>query len=153
MTWTYDGAPGTDTAAQRRDSVRVLTGDTDTNDQQSTDEEIAFALTQSANDVYGAGSIIARALAAKFSRFVDTSVDSAKTMFSSRVKNYTDIAKRLDVQARKYGLAGLGTPAAGGLTESGMESADEDDDRVQPAFRVRQFRNPPRFDDDLDRTD
>jgi len=46
MTWTYGGAPGTTTSATRRDAVRLLVGDTDTTDQQITDEEIAFGLSQ-----------------------------------------------------------------------------------------------------------
>ena len=47
MAWSYDATDlGTSTASGRLNSVRLLVGDTDTNDQQVQNEEITFALAQ-----------------------------------------------------------------------------------------------------------
>jgi len=152
VTWTYDGAPGIDTAAARRDAVRVLVGDTDTNDQQATDETIAFFLSQAANDVYSAAALTARSIAGTYARYVDTDFEGVSTKYSQRRDNYYELATRLDRQAKKFGSVGLGVPVAGGISISEIDSVEEDDDRPDPFFRRRQFRNPPELDgEDYDR--
>jgi hypothetical protein len=146
MTWTYGGAPGTDSAATRRDAVRFLVGDTDTTDQQITDEEITFALSQTSNDIYRAAAISCRSIAAKYAREVDSSVESIRVAASQRQAHYTSLAVKMEKQASKYGSSGLGVPLVGGISEADIESVREDDDRVRPVFRHDMFRNPP--DDD-----
>ena len=42
MTWTYSGNP----SSTERDAVRFLVGDTDTNDQLLSNEEIDYLVTQ-----------------------------------------------------------------------------------------------------------
>lgn len=148
MTWTYSGTPGTSTAAERRDAVRYKIGDTDTTDQQATDEEIAFALAQASDDIYTASAIAARAIAGKYSRYADTSIDAVKTSYSQLSKSYMALAGRLEAEAKKYGSVGLGVPLVGGISISEMDSVEEDSDRVRPAFRREQFRNPPNDEDD-----
>ena len=52
MAWSYDATNlGTSTVAERLNSVRLLVGDTDTNDQQVQNEEIIFALNQTSDNV------------------------------------------------------------------------------------------------------
>ena len=47
MAWSYDATDlGTGTVSGRLNSVRLLVGDTDTNDQQVQNEEVIFALAQ-----------------------------------------------------------------------------------------------------------
>lgn len=150
MTWTYGGAPGTTTAATRRDAVRLLVGDTDTSDQQVTDEEIAFALSQTSDDLYNAGALICRVLAGKYARLVDTSFETVSSSYSQRATQYAALAVRLSKEGKRIGSVGLGVPVAGGLSISEMEGVESDTDRVQSAFRVDQFSNPPRFDLMLD---
>lgn len=150
MTWTYGGAPGTTTSATRRDAVRLLVGDTDTTDQQVTDEEIAFALSQTSDDVYSAGSLICRVISGKYARMVDTSVESVSSSYSQRAKQYSDLSVRLAKEGKKFGSSGLGVPVAGGMSISEMQSVEDDPDRVPSAFRTGQFNNPPRFDPMLD---
>lgn len=106
MTWTYAGAPGTDTAAARRDAVRLLTGDADTTAQQVTDEEITFALAAARDGVYGAASLICRSLAAKYARQVSTSVDGASQSFGEKQRHYAELAAAYAVMA-KEGVAGI----------------------------------------------
>jgi hypothetical protein len=150
MTWTYGGAPGTTTSATRRDAVRLLVGDTDTTDQQVSDEEIAFALSQTSDDIYNGGALICRALAGTYSRLVDTSIESVSSSYSQRAAQYSELAARLVKEGKRFGSVGLGVPVAGGMSISEMESVEDDLDRVPSAFRVDQFSNPPRFDPMLD---
>jgi hypothetical protein len=146
MTWTYGGAPGTTTSATRRDAVRLLVGDTDTTDQQVTDEEIAFALSQTSDDIYNAGALMCRTIAGKYSRLVDTSIESVSSSYSQRAKQYSELAVRLVKEGKRLGSVGLGVPVAGGMSISEMQGVEDDTDRVPSAFRVDQFSNPPRFD-------
>lgn len=147
MAWTYGGTPGTDTAAERRDAVRWFVGDTDTNDQQVTDEEIAFALSQASDSTYLAAAIVARSIAGKYARDVNSSVESLRISASEKQEHYLALADRMEKQAKQFGAGGLGVPLFGGTSRSTMDSVDANEDRVDPAFRVRQFRNPPRYDD------
>lgn len=80
MAWTYANAPGTATAAQRRDAVRMLTGDTDSTmsvdapQLTATDEEIAYALSRSGDVAEAAAVQIAGVLYARWARLPDTQV-------------------------------------------------------------------------------
>lgn len=150
MTWTYGGAPGTTTSATRRDAVRLLVGDTDTTDQQVSDEEIAFALSQTSDDIYNAGALMCRTIAGKYSRLVDTSIESVSSSYSQRAAQYLELAARLVKEGKRFGSVGLGVPVAGGMSISEMQGVEDDTDRVPSAFRVDQFSNPPRFDPMLD---
>ena len=144
MTWTYANNPGTDTAERRRDFVRFNLGDTDTNDQLVTDEEIAAALAEASNDVYLATAIVARAIAAQFMRASDISMGEGALAISDRAiaDGFLNLATRMERQAKKYGTVDIGVPAAGGLTESELKALDEDPDWNSPRFRERQFENP-----------
>lgn len=142
MTWTYTAAPSTSTAEGRRDAVRVLIGDTDTTDQQVSDEIIAFGLSQASDEIYEGSAIIARSLAAKYSRLVDTKIEDVESKFSQRRDFYMSLARDLETQAEKYGNSSLGVPVAGGISLSEMEAAREDTDRVPALFKVGQFDNP-----------
>lgn len=150
MTWTYGRAPGTTSAATRRDAVRLLVGDTDTTDQQVADEEIAFALSQGSDDIYVAGAVICRALSGKYARLVDSSVESVSASYSQRATQYAELAARLTRDSKRLGSVGLGVPDAGGMSISDMVSAESDPDRVPGAFRIEEFTNPPRFSNPLD---
>lgn len=144
MAWTYTNNP----ANVPRDAVRLLVGDTDTTDQKATDEAIAFFLSQAANDTYLAAALSARSIAATYATYVDTKFESVSSDYSQLRDNYYALASRLEAQAKKYGSTGLGVPAAGGLTYTDLEAADEDTDRVKPKFRQDQFAWPPRDPDD-----
>ena len=138
MTATY-----TDPSNSNSDAVRWLVGDTDVSDAALQDEEIAFALSQAGNDTYLAASICARALAGKYATLIDTKFESVSSDYSGLRDNYYALASSLEKQSKKYGTRGLGLPAAGGLTYSGIRANDLNDDRVQPKFKQDQFANPP----------
>lgn len=137
VTYTYP-------SISNKDAVRWLVGDTNVTDAELQDEEIAFALTQSSNDVYGAAAICARALAAKYASLVDTKFEDVSSDYSNLRENYLSLAVRLDKQSKKYGSKGLGMPYAGGLTYSDIRANEEDPDRVDSKFKQDQFANPPR---------
>lgn len=147
MAWTYSNDP----ANVPRDAVRFLVGDTDTSDQKVTDEEISFALLEANEDVYAGAAICARALSAKYARRVDVEFDGVSHKYSQLSKSYMDLARKLENQSKAMGgNSAIGAPLAGGIRISDMESANEDDDRVKPAFNTGQFRNPPGYTDQTD---
>lgn len=142
MTWTYGEAPGTSTADERRDAVRLLIGDTDTTDQQVQDSEISFALLETSDEIYGAAALMARTLASKFAREVDVTFDAVRDSNSQRADAYHKLAVRLDKKASTAG-GGLGVPAAGGISIADIDGVEDNPDRPDPAFKRRQFANPP----------
>lgn len=127
-------------------AVRFLVGDPDGGTggtTQLSDAEIQFALDQAADDNYAAAAICARALAARYSRRVDTRFETIDTKYSQLAKNFTDLARSLDKQSRTYGSRGVPIPAGGGLTISDVEAAHNDNNRVKPYFYDNMFNNPP----------
>lgn len=139
MTWTYDGDP----SANTRDEVRFLVGDTDTNDQQLSDEEIAYLLAEEGN-VAGAAVAAVKGLLAKYARLVDKSVGDLKLSYSQRAGQY---AKLLQTLERRRLVRGVGIKA-GGTSLARKETVEQDTDRVQPSFKRDQFRYPSTEDQD-----
>ena len=132
MTWNYDGDP----ADNERDEVRYLAGDTDTNEQLKTDEEIAYAIAEEAN-IKGAAANICEAIAAMFSREVSTKAGASGEL-------------RLDLQqkAEAYAARALGlrkaamayaTPICGGISIDDKDDQVDDTDRVKPFFKRDMF--------------
>lgn len=148
MSWSYSASDlNTTTASGRLNSVRLLCGDTDTTDQLAQDEEINFALSQVGNNVYYAAAWICRAIAAKFSRMVDTQLDGALSAnYSDRAKQYNSLAAQIEANGKKTSGKALGV-SAGGISVSAMGVANQDPDRVKPAFSINQFDNVEAGDD------
>ena len=149
MTFTYDFDDlNTTTATGRRNAVRFLVGDTDPLDVQVQDDEIAFALTESGDNVYEAGAYCCRAIAAKYSRRVDTELDGAlSASYSDLHSHYLALAESLEAESKKQ--SGLGVKA-GGLSKAAISVVRQDTDRVTPSFRRDRFRNPPNYDGSAD---
>jgi len=146
MAWTYDASDlDTTTASGRLNTVRLLVGDTDTLDQQKQDEEVVFALSESSDNVYTAAGWICRAIAAKYSRLVNSEMDgSLRAEYSSLSKQYVTLSQGLEYQGKVTSGSSLGL-AAGGLTKSDVTSVRSNTDRVEGAFRRDRFRNPPSY--------
>ena len=130
MTWTYTNSPAT----IERDEVRLLVGDTDSNDPQLTDEEVAYFISEEGS-VGGAALAAVRALIAKFARLVNKSVGDLSLGYGQRLANYEVLETRL---LRRANLRLTG-PVATGLSVAAKEAVDADTDRVQPAFKRDQF--------------
>jgi len=140
--WSYSASNlNTTTASGRLNSVRLLVGDTDDADQLAQDEEILFALSQANNNIYYAAAWVCRTVAAKFSRMVDTTLDGAlSAKYSTRSKQYQQLAVQVEAQGKKTSGKSLGV-FGGGYSSSAMQVANEDPDRVKPAFGIDQFDN------------
>ena len=122
------------------DAVRFLVGDVGAT-SVLTDEQIQFALDQSGDNTHAAAAVCARALSAQYARRVDTKFETLSTSYSQLSKQYADLARRLDMQAKKMG--GLGLPVAGGITKADVETAHANADRVPAFFKDNLFANPP----------
>lgn len=145
MAWSYDPTDlDKDTASGRLNTVRLLVGDTDTNDQQAQNEEIAFALSETNNNVYYAASWVARTIASQYARKVNTEVDGAlRADYSDLSKQYSTLSDKLEFQGKKSGAV-VGV-LAGGITKSGINTVRTDTNRVEGSFRRDRFRNPPSY--------
>lgn len=127
MTWSYSGNP----SASSKDAVRYMIGDTNTNNQLLSDEEIAYELTRS--NVYGAAALACNAIVAKLSRLVDTYLDrDIRANMSQAVRNYQTLAKNLEFKAR---LA-VAAPYCGGIGVADKETKELDESMVPPSFKV-----------------
>lgn len=126
MTWTYSSTDLSTSLAQ----VRLLIGDTDTNDQQMTDEEIAF-YTSNAAGVYYAAAGACEALAAQYARRADKTVGQTSVAASQRQKHYHDLAASLRHRAL---TATTLVPYAGGISDTDKTAVEQDTDRVKPQF-------------------
>ncbi len=139
MAWSYDeGNLNTDDTLGRLNAVRLLIGDTDTNDQQVQDEEIVFGLAQANNNVYSAGAWVCRTIAAKYSRNVDSEISGALKESASQLQDhYNSLADNLEYQGQKLGGLGI---VAGGITVSSVDGVRANTNRVKPEFNKDQFK-------------
>lgn len=93
MTWTYSGNP----ASSTKDAVRFLIGDTDTDDQLLSDEEINYTITITGN-VYESAHDCAYAVAASFARMATSkSVGDLSLSYSDRAASFYQVADRMNV--------------------------------------------------------
>ncbi|CAB4125092.1 hypothetical protein UFOVP59_76 [uncultured Caudovirales phage] len=142
MAWSYSAANlVTTTSSGRLNVVRLLIGDTDTTDQILQDEEITLSLSLTGDNVYYAGAWACKTIAAKYSRFVDTKIDGAGLSNNSdRINHYILLAGQLTDLGKKTNGRSLGI-SAGGISITEMSNNDQDTDRPQSAFRLKQFDN------------
>ena len=128
MSWTYEG-----NLTNRRDRIRFLVGDTDTNDQLLQDGEVDYYLTEYSNDHLCAATLC-DAIAAKFSRLADTNNAGLSVSASQRAQAYRARAVELRKEATKSAPIWVG-----GRSISDKETAEEDTSRTQPAFKRGMF--------------
>lgn len=148
MTWTYTpGWLSVSGATGLMTQVRLLVGDTDTNDQQLQDEEIYWVLTAASFPTL-AGAACCDLLAGKYARQVNTENSALRVSAADRHKHYAALAKTL----RSYGpgtLPGgdgfgsiLGGIDAGGTQAADNEALADDSNNVLPPFAVGQDDYP-----------
>jgi len=145
MAWSYDPTDlNTTTASGRLNTVRLLVGDTDTTDQQVQNEEVTFSLSENGNNVYYSGAWVARTIASKYSRKVNTELSGAlKADYSDLVTHYNSLADNLEYQGKTSG-ASVGV-LAGGITKSTVEAVRQNTNRIEGSFRRDRFKNPPSY--------
>lgn len=144
MAWTYDETDlDKSTSSGRLNVVRLLVGDTDTLDQLLQNEEINFALSESNNNIYFAGSWAANTISAKYARRVDTKLEGALSAdYSSLAKQYKALSNDLREQGQKYSMTGASV-LAGGISNASIKAAQSLTDRPAAAFSKGQFDNRP----------
>ena len=133
-TWTYNPAQlNTNKVYQ----VRRLIGDTKYAEQQMQDQEIQWYVDNYGN-AWLAAANCARALAAEFSRLVDTVQGELRTLYGQKAKNYLVTASQLELQGK-----GRSGPFvyAGGISQTDKEQQVENTDRVAPQFNIEMFDN------------
>jgi hypothetical protein len=95
MAWTYSGNP----ASSSLDEVRFLCGDTDSTNQQISNEEISYLLSEWNSDAYTSAAFACEAIAGKYSSKSDYSRSvgdlSISTQFGASAKTFLDRASRL----------------------------------------------------------
>ena len=131
MTWTYSSPASGD-----RDKVRTYIGDTDTNDQLLSDEQITYALEEEAS-IRAAAALAAEWIAALFSRKADKSVGDLSIAYTRRAEQYMALAARLRSRSARVVL-----PYFGGISQTAKDTREADTDRVKPAFTVDMLDNP-----------
>lgn len=143
MTWTYSGDPG----ASDLDQLRFTIGDTDTTDQQLTDEELNYLLTDRGS-VAGAAVSALHALIAKYTRLVDQRTGDIDIKYSQLLQGYRDLLAQITSVG---GLASIvpDNIYAGGISESDKETVEQDTDRVAPQFSLGMHDNPTTNPDEL----
>ena len=109
-----------------------MVGDTDTNEQQLTDEEVNFWIDNSGGTMFAAAKCC-RSLAAEYARRVDKSIGPASIAVSQRQQHYADLGDYWQQQAATFIAI---EPYAGGISVSDKQTIDEDSDRVTPAFVI-----------------
>ena len=141
MAWTYSGDP----SSSARDAIRFLVGDTDTNDQLVTNEEIAWVNNQvsgsdtATTDLYSAAYRTMITIASKFSRLADQTVGDLKVSLSQKADNARTQADELKALAAREGMVPV--PYAGGISVSDKQVDRANSDRVDPFFTSGQFAN------------
>ena len=115
-----------------------MIGDTDTNEQQLTDEEVNFWIDNSAGTMFAAAHC-AETLAAEYARRVDKSIGPAQLSVSQRQKHYHDLAAGLWAKAPSFIAI---EPYVGGISVSDKETIEDDSDRVTPSFVIGWDDNP-----------
>lgn len=98
MAWTYGGDP----AANSRDQIRFLIGDTDSTNQLLQDAEITFLYAQWNSNAYLAAAHACDALAAKFAAKSDYSRSvgdlSISTQYGQQADRYRSLGAQLLAQ-------------------------------------------------------
>ena len=100
--WTYDtGNLTTVDEDGRKNIVRLLIGDTDSNDPQLQDEEILFALSSNKDNPNVAAIFAVNAIISKYARLVNIELDEAiREDYSDLIDNYKGLLSGLEKKVR-----------------------------------------------------
>ena len=134
MPWTYDPEQ---LSSSELYQVRAEIQDTDPQDQQLMDEEIAWAATQERNFWCTSARCLEMISRAKLRK--------ADVMLGRSMKiTYTKMAEQLTAQAKALRQKGMGTvvPWVGGMSVTDKLIYAQNQDLVQPLFTKTMMENP-----------
>ena len=115
------------------DRVRVLCGDPAGDSQVVDDSTITFFLEEYNGNYYRAAADAATAIAAHYAGQVDVRVGILSSSNSQKTQQFAELATALRRRAEDRALV-LAVPFAGGISAAAKEVAEENTDRVSPAF-------------------
>ena len=125
--FSYSGDP----SASSLDEVRFLIQDTDRDDFEISDDEIAYLIAKW-GDAQAAAIASANILVARFAALEDKSVGDLSISFSQRADHYRDLAQHLSSSAG--GSSTRPKPILMGRTTSQKDAAIDDTDRIGTSF-------------------
>ena len=134
MTWDYSGDP----LSSEKDWVRHKIRDTDECAPEFSDEEILAELSENGNKLVAAAKLL-RVLAIKYSKMATMRVGDVSKNCSDIAKAYKERADELDKE-----ISILAIPSFGGLSKDEKRQLDQDEDAVQPSFRIGMDDDPSR---------
>lgn len=137
--WTYN-AENLSTADEdsRKNIVRLLIGDTDSNDPQLQDEEILFALSSNKDNPNAAAIFAVNAIISRYARLVNIELDEAiREDYSDLIDNYKGLLSGLEKKVR-FSNNSIRIYATG-LTHTDFEEAWSDPNRVKPGIKQGQW--------------
>lgn len=131
--WSYSGDPN----KSAKDQCRFLLGDTDSQDQLLSDQEINWALGVYGNTPINACIRLAEGIIAKFSRLANEQVGQVRIDFKQKAEGYRallrDLRSRLTMENA--------TPYAGGISVADKQTVAMNSDRVRPDFTKHMMEN------------
>lgn len=133
MTWTYEVD---DLSTSSLMQLRLMIGDTDTDQQLMQDEELTYWL-DTEGGVRQAAIAALEALAAIWSKKADRTIGPLSIKYSQMSANFCSRAQGLRIDR----LALDAEPYAGGLSRAEKEVDDQDTDLVRPYFRRSRFEH------------
>lgn len=125
MTWTY----GADPENSNLDAVRLIIGDTDSNNPLLQDEEINYYLTKY-ETVTKAAYHATMGIVAKLSILHRQETGKIKIWANEKWKQYMALAKQLQDDMRS-GISSTPEFFAGGISHTDMNTRNSDPDQVQ----------------------
>lgn len=137
--WTYN-AENLSTLDEdgRKNIVRLLIGDTDSNDPQLQDEEILFALISNKDNPNAAAIFAINAIISKYARLVNIELDEAiREDYSDLIDNYKGLLSGLEKKVR-FSNNSIRIYATG-LTVTDFEEAWADPNRIKPGIEQGQW--------------
>jgi hypothetical protein len=140
MTWTY--VPPDGSGDLNRDKVRLLIGDTNTNDQLLSDEELCFLEVEfgSATDIYSTALAAIDLIIVELSRKpTSKSVGPLSLSYADRLFQMGKARARVQALAMRKAAP---TPYAGGTSVADKEIDEGDDDVPGHWAQIGGFDNP-----------
>lgn len=124
--------------------LRLLLNDPSDSDPLLTDAQYTTLIALESN-VYRAAALGARTIAALFAQKVKWSAGQLSLDNQQKFNHYMTLSDSYDSRAKQGGGVdgGILTPLLEGVSEDRMETIREDDDIVQPSFRMELMDNPP----------
>jgi hypothetical protein len=141
MGWSYDVDA---LSTSDKDVVRLIIGDTDTNDQLLQNEEINHFISLHGT-VVRAATESARAIAAKFARLMSRSVGGLQADFAAKYRQYLELANNLAMNEEVEPVS----PYLSGYLYSQHKTRAENSDRI-PIFGRKGVTDNPAADADGD---